>query len=155
VTGPPGSADRLLASARSRFSPDRPEISIPLTQADGATLFASGQVASRDGVLIATGLVGHDIDLATAQECAWQCAHNLLAAVQHELGSLDEVAAAVRLSVYVASADGFTDQHLVAHGASRLFVAVLGDRGHHARTSSPEAALKLHPTKRNAQAPPE
>jgi len=144
VTGLPDRADTLLATARSRFSPDRPEISVPLTQCDGSTLFASGQVASRDGVLLATGLVGRDVDLATAQACAWQCAHNLLAAVQQELGSLDAVAAAVRLTVYVASVDGFTDQHLVAHGASRLILAVLGDRGHHARTAIGVKALPLN-----------
>src|SRR6202007_44961 len=93
-------------------------VSLAPVRRHGSTLYASGQIAVRDGELIAAGVVGDTVALATAQQCAWQCAYNLLAAVRAAVGSLDEITAVIRLGVYVASADGFTDQPLVGHGAS-------------------------------------
>lgn len=109
----------------------------------GDHLIASGQVAVRDGELVATGLVGRDVDLGTAQWAAGICARNVLAAVQAELGSLNGVRVS-RITVYVATAPGCTDQHLVAHGASAVMLDVLGpDRGRHARTALGLAGLPL------------
>lgn len=109
----------------------------------GDQLIASGQVAVRDGELVATGLVGGDVDLATAQRAAGVCAHNVLAAVKAEVGSLNSVRVS-RITVYVATAPGFTDQHLVAHGASAVMLDVLGpDRGRHARAALGLAGLPL------------
>ena len=51
------------------------------------------------------------------------------------LGSLERVAQLLRITVYVQSADGFTQQSEVADGASALLRAVLGPAGAHARTS--------------------
>ena len=100
------------------------------------SIYLSGQVAMRDGALVATGLVGDQVSLEVAQECGRQCAINLLNVLKAELGSLARVKQVARVSVYVASADGFTDQHLVAHGASQLFIEVFGaDIGAHARTA--------------------
>jgi enamine deaminase RidA (YjgF/YER057c/UK114 family) len=88
--------------------------------------------------------VGDTVDVPTAQRCAWQCAHNVLTAVRAELGSLDEVSCVLRLGVYVASAAGFTDQPLVAHGASKLVLDVLGPvKGAHTRTAIGVRALPL------------
>lgn len=117
--------------------------SIALVRRDGTTLVASGQVAMADGALVAHGLVGAEVDLTTARHCAWQCARNLLGAVRAEVGSLEAVTA-VKLTVYVATAPGFTDQHLVAHAATELVHAVLGpERGRHARAAIGVAALPL------------
>lgn len=136
-------SDARLAAAP--LAPTGP-FSVTLAPAtrDGRSLLASGQVAVRDGVLIAEGLVGAEVDLVTAQACAWQCARNLLAAVAREIGGLDRIESVVRLGVYVASAPGFTEQHLVAHGASQLVLDVLGERGRHARTAIGVAALPLN-----------
>jgi enamine deaminase RidA (YjgF/YER057c/UK114 family) len=135
------SPDNLLAGAE--FA-EPAATSLAATRQHGSTLYASGQIALRDGKLLATGLVGDQVDVATAQRCAWQCAHNLLTAVRAELGSLDEISAVLRLGVYVASADGFTDQPLVAHGASRLMLDVLGPvAGAHTRTAIGVRALPL------------
>ena len=66
-----------------------------------------------------------------------------LSALRGELGSLDRVARIVKVSVYVASAQGFTDQPKVANGASDLFVDVFGDAGRHARAAVGVAELPL------------
>jgi enamine deaminase RidA (YjgF/YER057c/UK114 family) len=133
------SPDDLLAAAT--FA-EPTGVSLAPTRRHGSTLYASGQIAARDGELIASGLVGDAVDLATAQRCAWQCAYNLLVAVRAAVVSLDEIAAVVRLGVYVASADGFTDQPLVGHGASRLVLDVFGPYvGAHTRTAIGVKAL--------------
>lgn len=107
----------------------------------GELLFTSGQIALRDGALVASGVVGADVDIDTAQECARQCAINVLAQAQAALGDLGRVNRVVKVTVFVASAPGFTDQHLVANGASELFVDVFGDAGRHARSAIGAAAL--------------
>jgi enamine deaminase RidA (YjgF/YER057c/UK114 family) len=108
-------------------------------------VYLSGQVAMREGALIATGLVGDGVSLELAQECGRQCAINLLTAAKAEFGSLDTIKQVVRIAVYVASSDGFTDQHLVAHGASQLFLEVFGaESGSHARTAIGVKSLPLN-----------
>lgn len=108
-------------------------------------VYLSGQVAMREGALIATGLVGDQVSIEVAQECGRQCAMNLLNAAKAELGSLNTIKQVVRIAVYVASSDGFTDQHLVAHGASQLFLEVFGPEfGSHARTAIGVKSLPLN-----------
>jgi enamine deaminase RidA (YjgF/YER057c/UK114 family) len=50
------------------------------------------------------------------------------------LGDL-EAFRVVKVTVFVASAPSFTEQHLVANGASELLGRVLGDDGVHARSA--------------------
>ena len=108
-------------------------------------VYLSGQVAMREGALIATGLVSDQVSIEVAQECGRQCAINLLNAAKAELGSLNKIRQVVRIAVYVASSDGFTDQHLVAHGASQLFLEVFGPQtGSHARTAIGVKSLPLN-----------
>jgi enamine deaminase RidA (YjgF/YER057c/UK114 family) len=108
-------------------------------------LYLSGQVAMREGALIATGLVGDQVSMEVAQECGRQCAINILSAAKAELGTLKRIKQVVRIAVYVASSDGFTDQHLVAHGASQVFLEVFGlDSGSHARTAIGVKSLPLN-----------
>jgi len=108
-------------------------------------LYVSGQVAMREGKLVATGLVGDQVSLELAQECGRQCAINVLKSLKNELGTLNNIKQVVRIAVYVASADDFTDQHLVAHGASQLFLEVFGpDLGLHARTAIGVKSLPLN-----------
>jgi enamine deaminase RidA (YjgF/YER057c/UK114 family) len=107
--------------------------------------YASGQVSKRGDSMMATGLVGKDVDLVLAQECAWQCAINVLESVKSEIGSLDRIEYVVRLGIYVASADGFSDQHLVGHGASQVILNVFGaERGAHTRTAIGVKSLPLN-----------
>ena len=49
----------------------------------------------------------------------------------------------MKLTVWVASAAGFTEQPKVANGASDLFVEVFGDAGRHARAAVAAPELPL------------
>ena len=109
----------------------------------GDQLWVSGQVATADGGLLATGVVGADVDLETGQRCARQCAANLLDRIREALEGLEPVVRIVKLTVYVASAPGFTEQHVVANGASEQLIEVLGEAGRHARAAIGVAALPL------------
>lgn len=106
-------------------------------------LVISGQIPMLDGRLIATGRVPDQVDLATAQACARQCALNALAVAQAELGTLDRVRRVVRLGVYVACDAGFTDHPKVANGASDLLREVFGESGRHARAAVGSPSLPL------------
>ena len=109
----------------------------------GDLLFTAGQLPLADGALLATGKVGGAVDRETAIACARQCAINVLAQVRAELGSLDAVARVVKLTVFVASERSFTEQHVVANGASELLAEVFGEIGRHARSAVGVPVLPL------------
>jgi enamine deaminase RidA (YjgF/YER057c/UK114 family) len=110
----------------------------------GGWLQTAGQVALAGDALLATGRVGDTVDLATAQACARQCAVNVLAQIRAAGHALEDVRRVVKLTVYVASASDFTEQHLVANGASELIGDVFGAAGRHARSAVGVAALPLN-----------
>ncbi|WP_375567623.1 RidA family protein [Oceaniradius stylonematis] len=110
----------------------------------GNLVFTSGQLPFMDGALRATGLVGADVSLEDGQDAAKWCAVNILAVAKSALGSLDAIEKIVKISVFVASAPGFTEQHLVANGASDLLAEALGDKGRHARAAVGMASLPLN-----------
>lgn len=101
----------------------------------GQHVFTAGQLPLVDGELVATGKVGGEVSSDEAQDCARQCALNALAAVKSVIGSLDDVARIVKVTVFVASTPDFTGQPVVANGASELFGEVFGDVGVHARSA--------------------
>jgi enamine deaminase RidA (YjgF/YER057c/UK114 family) len=109
----------------------------------GTIVYVSGQIATRDGVLVATGRLGAEIDLATGQDAARACALNLLAQLDAAAGSLDQVERLLKITVFVASTTDFTEQPAVANGASQLLNEVLGSAGPHARSAVGVAALPL------------
>lgn len=115
---------------------------VPFMQS-GNLLFTAGQLPLKDGKLTASGLLGRDLDTAAGAEAAKWCAVNILAQAKMALGSLDRIVKIVKISVFVASDAGFTEQHLVANGASDLLVDALGERGRHARSAVGMAALPL------------
>ena len=110
----------------------------------GNLLFTAGQLPLKAGHLIATGLLGQDLDATKGQEAARQCAINILAQAKAALGDLEKIARIVKITVFVASTPDFTTQHLVANGASDLLVAVFGERGKHARSAVGVASLPLN-----------
>ena len=115
---------------------------VPYVEANGL-LHISGQISfAEDGSLI-TGRVGEDLDLEAGQAAARRCGIMLLAQIRNALGSLDRVERIVRLGVFVASSDRFTDQPKVANGASELMEQVFGDIGKHARSAVGVPVLPL------------
>lgn len=109
----------------------------------GDLVYTSGQIATKDGALVASGLLGAGVDVPTGQEAARACALNVLAQLQAAAGSLDAIDRIVKLTVFVASTPEFTQQPQVADGASQLLVDVLGPAGAHARSAVGVAALPL------------
>jgi enamine deaminase RidA (YjgF/YER057c/UK114 family) len=138
----PDSAEQRLAALGITL-PDAPPPAAayaPFAQA-GSLLFTAGQIAVADGSLVATGRLGAEVDLETGQACARQCAINVLAQLKAALGDLSRVRRVVKLTVFVASDPSFSDQHLVANGASELMGQVFGDAGQHARSAVGATAL--------------
>jgi len=109
----------------------------------GNLVFLSGQLPMRDGELIAKGRVGNEVALEEARDCARQAALNALAAVAAEIGGIENVARIVRVTGYVASAPGFTEQALVLNAASELLAEVFGEAGRHSRAAVGAAELPL------------
>jgi enamine deaminase RidA (YjgF/YER057c/UK114 family) len=100
----------------------------------GNLVFLSGHIAKKDGKPW-VGQLGSDLNVQQGQEAARLVAIDLLAALNAAAGDLDRVKRIVKLLVLVNSSPRFTEPHLVANGASELFVQVFGDRGKHARAA--------------------
>ncbi|SDY13178.1 Enamine deaminase RidA, house cleaning of reactive enamine intermediates, YjgF/YER057c/UK114 family [Micromonospora pattaloongensis] len=114
---------------------------VPAVQS-GTHVYVSGQVPIADGQLLATGKVGAGVSPEQAKQLAQQCALNALAAVDALVG-LENVVKVVKVTGFVASAEGFTGQPAVINGASEFFVAVFGEAGRHARSAVGVAELPL------------
>ena len=110
----------------------------------GDLLFTAGQLPLKDGKLQASGLLGRDVDTAAGMDAAKYCALNILAQAKAALGDLEKIRRLVKITVFVASAPEFVEQHLVANGASDFLVAALGERGKHARSAVGTASLPLN-----------
>lgn len=135
---------RLAALGVTLSAPVAPAASyLPFTQS-GKLVMTAGQLPLVDGKLAATGLLGRDLDTEAGKEIAKVCAINVLAQLQAAAGSLDKIARLIKITVFVASTPDFTDQHLVANGASEFLVEVLGDAGRHSRSAVGMAALPLN-----------
>jgi enamine deaminase RidA (YjgF/YER057c/UK114 family) len=106
-------------------------------------VYTAGQLPLVNGTLRAVGRVDAEVSLEEAAECARIAALNGLAAVADLTGDLDVIRRIVKVVVYVASASGFTDQPLVANGASGLLKEIFGEAGRHARSTVGVAALPL------------
>jgi enamine deaminase RidA (YjgF/YER057c/UK114 family) len=136
--------ERLHALGLMLPSPPKPAAYYLPYKRVGDQLWISGQIAVRGGSLVHEGLVGGDVDLEGAQECARACAINLITQAKEALGELSRVKQIVKISVFVASKGGFSDQHLVANGASELLAQVFGEAGRHARSAVGVASLPLN-----------
>lgn len=112
--------------------------------ASGNFVFTAGQLPLKDGKLTATGLLGRDVDVDAGKDAARQCAINILAQAKAALGDLEKIRRLVKITVFVASSPDFTEQHLVANGASDFLVAAIGERGKHARSAVGVASLPLN-----------
>jgi enamine deaminase RidA (YjgF/YER057c/UK114 family) len=109
----------------------------------GEVAFVAGQVPMEDGKPMATGRVGEDLTVDEARSLARRCALQALAALEEELGSLDRVRRVVKVTVWVACGEAFTEHPSVANGASDLLVDVFGEDGKHARAAVGAPSLPL------------
>ncbi|WP_116051447.1 RidA family protein [Amycolatopsis palatopharyngis] len=108
----------------------------------GSQVLTSGQLPFVDGSLPETGKVGAEVSPEAAKGHARTCVLNALAAVDSVAG-IDSVVRVVKVTGYVASAEGFTGQPAVINGASELLGEVFGDAGVHVRAAVGVAELPL------------
>jgi len=107
-------------------------------------LYVSGQLPSTPQGLTCRGRLGESVTLEDGRKAARLCAINILAQAKAALdGDLEQIQRVLRITCYVASSPHFTEQHLVANGASDFLVEALGERGRHARAAVGMAALPL------------
>jgi enamine deaminase RidA (YjgF/YER057c/UK114 family) len=133
--------DRLQELGLQLPTPPAPVASYVPSVLSGGFLYISGQLPLKGGHLQWPGQVGVAVTVEHAIEAAQQCGVNILAQVKAALGNLDRVERVVRLGVFVACSDHFTQQPEVANGASDLMVAVFGEAGKHARAAVGTNAL--------------
>lgn len=141
----PSAIDARLAELGLTLPTPPPPVAsyVPFVTA-GKLVFVSGQICFADGKVSATGKLGAEVDLETGVRAARDCAINLLAQAKAACGGdLGRLARCVKLTAFVASAPGFTDQPKVVNGCSELIGDVMGDAGKHARSAVGVAVLPL------------
>jgi enamine deaminase RidA (YjgF/YER057c/UK114 family) len=138
-----GVSDRLEELGIQLPPAARPVASyVPVTQGGGLA-FVAGQLPLEEGKPLVTGRVGESVSVEQGQELARRCALQALSALKEELGSLDRVRRILKVTVWVASGEGFVEQPKVANGASDVLVEVFGEAGKHARAAVSAPSLPL------------
>lgn len=135
--------DRLKALNISLPHVAPPAAAFVPTVRTGNLVFVSGHIAKRDGKPW-VGKLGESVSTAEGQQAACGIAIDLLAALHTSVGDLNQIKRIVKLMVLVNSASTFTEQHLVANGASEFLIEVFGtERGPHARSAFGIAQIPL------------
>ena len=109
----------------------------------GNLLFLSGMLATSGHTATVVGIVGKDLDVKAGREAAYTAALNALALTRQRLGSLNRVSRVVRLGVYVAATQEFTEHPRVADAASELLRDVFGEQTVSSRLVFGVASLPL------------
>lgn len=140
----PTAADRLAAAERRglRLPPS------PTPQGDyrpalihSGLIYTSGMGTVLDGVRRHVGYVGADISVEQAQEAATIATMNAVAAAVEAAGGAEAIERVLKLTGFVRSSEGFTDQARVLDAASRRLVELFGTWGVHARSAIGVAEL--------------
>ena len=111
----------------------------------GNVLYLSGQGPRRNDGTMMVGKVGRDVSVEQAYEHAKLVGLGLLAAAKAATAELSKIEVLKVLGM-VNAVPEFTDQPKVINGCSDLFVAVLGERGRHARSAVGMGSLPMQIT---------
>ncbi|HEY2820369.1 MAG TPA: RidA family protein [Candidatus Acidoferrum sp.] len=98
----------------------------------GMSRHRTRKIANQDGSVCSTS---EEITTAEAKQAARSVAIELLATLEAAVGDLNALRRIAKLLVFVNSGPQFTEAHVVANGASELFVEVFEERGAHARST--------------------
>jgi enamine deaminase RidA (YjgF/YER057c/UK114 family) len=101
---------------------------------DGSVLYLAGQGPRQPDGSLMTGKVGQDVDVEAAYEHARLCALGLLSVARAVAGSLSRLEV-LKVFGMVNAVPEFRDHPRVINGCSDLLVAILGERGRHARSA--------------------
>ena len=112
----------------------------------GNLAFVSGQIPMKEGKAVFKGKVPDVQALDAAKDAAKICIINGLAQLKANLGSLDRITKFVRISGFVNSNPGFTEQPKVINAASDLLVEIFGDMAKHSRIAVGVTSLPLNST---------
>src|SRR3712207_226303 len=120
--------DRLRELGIELPDPLSPVATYRMAKRDGDTIWLSGHVCfALDGSGVITGKVGGSLSIDEGYQAARLTTLHLLATLRAELGSLDAVAAVLKVFAMVNVAPGFVDIPRVADGCTDLLVEVFGD----------------------------
>ena len=101
----------------------------------GNYVYTSGQVPIQKGELKFAGKIGKDLTLEEGQKAAELCVLNALSAIKGIVGDLKKIERIIKVTVFVNSTNGFTDQPKVANGASEFLGKIFGEKGKHVRSA--------------------
>ncbi|WP_298470284.1 RidA family protein [uncultured Erythrobacter sp.] len=107
----------------------------------GGVAYVSGQLPFVDGELL-KGRLGETVSLEDGMAAARACGLMILAQLK-AAGLLERVERVVKLGAFVSSTVDFTDQPMVANGASDLMFDVFGEKGRHSRAAVGVPVLPL------------
>ena len=135
--------ERLKALNISLPRVEPPAAAFVPTVRTGNLVFVSGHIAKQDGKPW-VGKLGENLSTAEGKQAARGIAIDLIATLHASLGDLDKIKRIVKLMVLVNGGPTFTEQHLVANGASELLIEVFGkEKGPHARSAFGIAQIPL------------
>ena len=107
---------------------------IPALKVD-KIVYTAGQLPIVNGQLQYKGKVGYQVTEEEGQKAAELSLLNCLSVIKSVSGSLDAIEQVVKLTVFVNSADNFTNQPKVANGASELLLKIFAEAGKHVRSA--------------------
>ena len=107
---------------------------IPALQVDNL-VFTAGQLPMINGELKFKGKVGAEINDLDGSKAAEISALNCLSVIKSVIGNLNLIERIIKLTVFVNSVDGFSNQPKIANGASELIVKIFGESGKHVRSA--------------------
>ena len=141
----PSPEDRLRELGIELPDPLSPVATYRMAKWHGDLLYLSGHVCfALDGSGVIAGKVGDDLSDDEGYQAARLTTLHLLATLRGELGSLDAVAAVLKVFAMVNVAPGFTGIPKIADGCTDLLVDVFGDDvGKPARAAVGMAELPL------------
>ena len=99
---------------------------VPAVQT-GNLLFLTGMLPTVGHEAKFVGRAGKELDAEQGRRAAYAAALNVLSVARRHLGSLDRISRVVRLGVYIATAEGFSDHVTVADAASELLRDIFGE----------------------------
>ena len=139
-----------VADKLAELEIELPEVPLPVAAytpalVQGNVVRTSGQLPFKGKKLVSEGLCGTvAVTKKRAKKAARQAALNAVAAAASAAGGVEKLARATKVTVYVASNDGFFAQPEIANGASELLLDLFGTP--HIRSAVGVAALPLNAT---------